>query len=101
RRNLPIALKVLDVSVLPDDRAVDRFIAAMKMVLPLRHPHLVKTYGAGKSQHHGWIATEYLRAESLGAVIGRAPESGRIDWRNVVRIGIYLTRALDYAHSKK
>ena len=101
RRNLPIALKVLDSSVLPDDRAVERFGAAMKAVLPLRHPHLIKTYGAGRASGHCWIATEYLRAESLGAVIGRAPEAGRIDWRNVVRIGIYLTRALEYAHSKK
>ena len=101
RRNIPIALKVLDSAVLADDKAVERFMAAMKLVLPLRHPHLVKTYGAGKSQQHGWIATEYLRADSLAAVIARFDEAGRIDWRNVVRIGIYLARALEYAHSKK
>jgi serine/threonine-protein kinase len=101
RRNIPIALKVLDSSVLADDKAVERFIAAMKVVLPLRHPHLVKTYGAGRAGGHCWIATEYLRAESLAAVISRFDEAGRIDWRNIVRIGIYLTRALEYAHSKK
>lgn len=30
-----------------------------------------------------------------------APVLGKIDWRNVLQIGIYLARALDYAHGKK
>src|SRR5205814_10126188 len=40
-------------------------------------------------------------AESMAAVIGRSAHAGRADWRVVVRLGVYLARALDYAHQKK
>jgi len=70
----------------------------MKAVLPLRHPHLLKVYGAGKTGDYCWIAKEYIHGESLAAVIGRIDAAGKIDWRNVLKIGIYLARALDYAH---
>jgi serine/threonine-protein kinase len=101
RRNLPIVLKVLEASVLANDSAIERFTTAMKAVLPLRHPHLLKVYAAGRAGGHGWIATEYFRGENLAAVIARTEDVGKIDWRNVVRVGIYLTRALEYAHNKK
>jgi serine/threonine protein kinase len=70
-------------------------------VLPLRHPHLVKVYGAGKAGPHCWVAMEYVSGESLAAVIGRIETSGMLDWRHVLRVGVYLGRALDYAHHKK
>ena len=44
---------------------------------------------------------EFVRAESLAAVIGRIETVGMFDWRNVLRIQIYLTRALAYAHEQK
>lgn len=100
RRNLPIVLKVLEASFLRQDQAVERFTQMMKAVLPLRHPHLLKVYGAGKTGDYCWIAKEYVHGESLAAVIGRIDVAGKIDWRNVLKIGIYLARALDYAHGK-
>jgi serine/threonine protein kinase len=100
RRNLPIVLKVLDRSFLRHEGAVKRFTDMMKAVLPLRHPHLLKVYGAGKTGEYCWIAKEYIAGESLAAVIGRIESAGKIDWRNVLKIGIYLARALDYAHGK-
>ncbi len=101
RRNLPIVLKVLEASFLRQDHAVERFTQMMKAVLPLRHPHLLKVYGAGKTGDYCWIAKEYVHGESLAAVIGRVDVAGKIDWRNVLKIGIYLARALVYAHGKK
>jgi serine/threonine protein kinase len=101
RRNMPVALKVLDPTFSQSDAAVQRFVAAMKSVLPLRHPHLIKVYGAGKTGPHCWIAMEYVRGESLAAVIGRIKGGDMLDWRHVLRMGIYLGRALDYAHHKK
>jgi serine/threonine-protein kinase len=72
----------------------------MKKVLPLSHPHLLKIYGAGRSSHHCWVAMEYVPGDSLSAVIGRIQKSGKLDWKAVVRVGIYLARALEYAHQK-
>jgi hypothetical protein len=101
RRNLAVALKVLDPTFSQSDAAVKRFVEAMKLVLPLRHPHLVKVYGAGKTGPHCWVAMEYVNGDSLAAVIGRIAAGGMLDWRQVLRVGIYLARALDYAHHKK
>jgi serine/threonine protein kinase len=101
RRNLPVALKVLEPGFSQSEAAVKRFVEAMKSVLPLRHPHLVKVYGAGKAGPHCWVAMEYVSGESLAAVIGRIETGGMLDRRHVLRVGIYLARALDYAHHKK
>jgi serine/threonine protein kinase len=101
RRNIPVALKVLDPGYASDDVTIQRFVDAMKKVLPLRHPHLLKVYGAGKSGPHCWLAEEYVHGESLAAVIGRIESAGTIDWRHALRIGLFLAQALDYAHQKK
>jgi serine/threonine-protein kinase len=68
--------------------------------MPLSHPHLLKIYGAGKTGNHCWVATEYIPGDSLAAVIGRMEKSGKLDWKGVIRVGIYLVRALEYAHGK-
>lgn len=109
RKNLPVALKILDPRYSSDDKLVKRFVEAMKTVLPLRHPNLVQIESAGKSSiesagkssSHCWVAMEYVRSESLAAVIGRIETTGMFDWRNVLRVMIYLTRGLIYAHAKK
>ena len=96
-----MAVKVLDPSFSQSEAAVKRFVEAMKLVLPLRHPNLVKVYGAGKTGPHCWVAMEYVSGESLAAVIGRIGSGGMLDWRQVLRVTIYLARALVYAHHKK
>ena len=45
--------------------------------------HLLKILGAGKTGDHCWIATEYSAGESLSAVVGRIPKSGKLDWKAV------------------
>ncbi len=102
RRNLPLALKILDPRYVKDEKLVKRFVDAMKTVLPLRHANLIRVYSAGRQTDHLWVAMEYVKAgESLAAVIGRSAHAGRADWRTAVRLGVYLARALDYAHQKK
>jgi serine/threonine protein kinase len=101
RRNFPVALKILDPGFSQSETAVKRFVEAMKLVLPLRHPNLVKVYGAGKTGVHCWVATEYVNGESLAAVIGRIESGSMLDWRDVLKVGVYLGRALDYAHHKR
>jgi serine/threonine protein kinase len=100
RKNQAVALKVLDPRFSKNASAVQRFVRAMKTVLPLRHPNLVTVYGAGKTGPHCWIAMEYVPGENLAAVIGRIDKAGALDWRHVLRLMIYLARALDYAHQK-
>jgi serine/threonine protein kinase len=102
KRNMPVALKVLDPHYGKDPKLVKKFVSAMQTVLPLRHPNLIRSYSAGRTDDYLWVAMEYVKAgESLSAVIGRSAHAGRADWRVVVRLGVYLARALDYAHQKK
>jgi serine/threonine protein kinase len=102
RRNLPLALKILDPRYGKDEKMVKKFVDAMKTVLPLRNANLIRIYSAGRQNDHLWVAMEYVKAgESLAAVIGRSAHAGRADWRVVVRLGVYLCRALEYAHQKK
>jgi serine/threonine protein kinase len=102
RRGLPLALKVLDPRYAKDDKKVRKFVEAMKTVLPLRHANLIRVYGAGRAGDHLWVAMEYLKnGDSLAAVIARSTHTGRANWQTVVRVGVYLARALDYAHQKK
>jgi serine/threonine protein kinase len=100
RKDLPVALKVLHPSYSQDEKAVQRFVRAMKTVMPLRHPNLVTVYAAGKSGLYCWIAMEYVPGESLAAVIGRIDRPGRLDWRQVLPFAIYVLRGLAYAHDK-
>jgi serine/threonine protein kinase len=101
RKNLPVALKVLEPRFSKNASAVQRFVRAMKTVGPLRHPNIVSVYSAGKTGPNCWIAMEYVPGESLAAVIGRIETGGMLDWRHVLRFAVYIARALDYAHSKR
>ncbi len=100
RKNLPVALKVLDPAIAKNASAVGRFVRAMKTVMPLRHPNLVHVFAAGKSGPHCWLAMEYVEGESLAAVIGRIESTGQLDWRRILALGIYMARAIAYAHKK-
>jgi serine/threonine protein kinase len=100
-QNLPVALKVLEPRFSKNASAVQRFVRAMKTVMPLRHPNLVTVYSAGKTGPHCWIAMEYVPGESLAAVIGRIETAGMLDWRQVLRFAAYIARAIEFAHKKK
>ena len=100
RNDTAVALKVLPPEFSLDEKKVQNFVEAMKKVMPLAHPHLLKIYGAGRTNKHCWVATEYIPGDSLAAVIGRTEKTGKLDWKAVVRVGIYLAQALEYAHQK-
>lgn len=100
RSETAVALKVLHPDFAANEKNVQHFVEAMKSVLPLNHPHLLKIYGAGKTGNHCWVACEYIPGDSLAAVIGRMGKTGKLDWKPVVRVGMYLVRALEYAHAR-
>jgi serine/threonine protein kinase len=92
-----VALKVLKPEVSQNDEEMQRFIRAMKTMLPLRHPNLVTLYGAGKSGPYCWISMEFVEGESLTQVIQRIGTANMLDWRHALRVAVHVGRALDYA----
>jgi serine/threonine protein kinase len=101
KENKEVALKVLWPEISQVDEEMQRFVRAMKTMLPLRHPNLIAIYGAGKTGPYCWMAMEYVDGESLTQVIQRIGVAGLLDWRNAVRVAIHVARALEYAQAQQ
>jgi serine/threonine protein kinase len=95
-----IALKVLQAEFAQNEEDMQRFIRAMKTVLPLSHPNLVRLLGAGKTGVYCWIAMEFVDGESVTKMIQRVGVAGMLDWRFGYRVAVHIARALDYAHGQ-
>jgi serine/threonine protein kinase len=93
----PVALKVLQPDFAANDEEMQRFIRAIKTMLPLSHPNLVRLYGAGKTSSYCWIAMEYVAGENLQQIIDRIGVAGMLDWRHAFRVAVDVGRALEYA----
>jgi hypothetical protein len=97
KENQEFALKVLQPEVTQSEDEMQRFVRAMKTMMPLRHPNLVAIYGAGKNGPYCWIAMEYVDGENLAAVIHRIGVAGMLDWRHSLRVAVHIARALEFA----
>jgi len=95
-----VAFKVMWPEFSKNDDEMQRFIRAMKTMMPLRHPNLISIYGAGKTGPYCWIAMEYVEGESVSQVISRLGTAGMLDWKKTLLIGLYVGRGLEFAHQK-
>jgi serine/threonine protein kinase len=96
-----LALKVLWPELCRDDEQMQRFIRAMKTMLPIRHENIVRVYNAGKAGPLYWVAMEYVEGESLTQVIARIGLKGMLDWRYSFRVATHIGRALEAAHAQQ
>ena len=99
--NKPVALKVLQPEFAQDEESVQRFVRAVKTMLPMQHPNLIRLYSAGKTKGFCWVAMEYIAGENMTDVIKRISVAGMLDWRHAFRVGVHIGRALEYCHSKQ
>jgi serine/threonine protein kinase len=91
-----VALKVFPAEFGENDEDVDRFIRAMKTMIPVRHQHLIAIHGAGKSGPFCWIAMEYFEGDSLTKVLEH--QVGKpLDWKDAYRVAVHVAKALEYA----
>ena len=93
-----VALKVLWPEIAQREDEIQRFVRAMKTMLPIRHENIVQIYAAGKTGPHVWVAMEYVDGESLSQVIRRIGTKGMLDWRYAFRVGVHIGRALEEAY---
>ena len=96
-----VAVKVLTPDPNHSEEQRDRFVRAMKTMLPINHDHLVSLYHAGKTGPFCWAAMQYIDGESLTELISRMGIEGMLDWRETWRIGVQIGRALDAAYEQK
>jgi tRNA A-37 threonylcarbamoyl transferase component Bud32/HAMP domain-containing protein len=92
-----IAIKLLKSQLADDDQYRLRFLREAKGAGTLSHPNIVTIYDVGVDGKHPYTAMELVDGLTLTDLIrsGQATST-----RDVVEIGIQLTRALDYAHKK-
>jgi len=98
--NRPTAIKVLHPEFSRNEDEMNRFVRAMKTMLPLEHANLVRLYGAGKVAGFYWVAMEFVAGENLTQVIQRIGVANMLDWQHSFRMAVHIGRALEYAHGR-
>ena len=99
--NQRVAVKVLTPDLAHSDEQKERFVRAMKTMLPIKHPNLVRLLGAGKNGPYCWAAMELIEGENLMQVIDRIGIEGMLDWRDVWRAAMHIGQALHEAATHK
>lgn len=97
KEDRPAAVKVLLPRVSSTEEQRDRFVRAMKTMLPIKHPNIIPIYHAGKQGKFCWIAMEYIDGEAMDNVIARIGVRNMLDWRQVWEVAIDIGRALQCA----
>ncbi|MFT3883024.1 MAG: serine/threonine-protein kinase [Gemmatales bacterium] len=87
-----VALKVLFPELSKNEEEMQRFVRAMKTIMPLRHPNLVTLSGAGRKGALCWVAMDYIEGESLGKLIERIGKEGKLPWKFSLRVAVHVAR---------
>lgn len=97
--NREMAVKVLWPDVCRDAEQMQRFIRAMKTMLPVQNENIVRIYNAGQTGPVYWVAMEYVDGESLTKVIERIGMAGMLTWEYAYRVATHIGRALEAAQA--
>jgi len=89
-----VALKVLPRTLLHDAALVERFQREARTAARLEHPHIVPIYRVGRQGDVIYFAMQYLRGESLAAVLDRR---GRLPPDEIRRLLVEVGEAIDCA----
>lgn len=90
-----VAVKVLTPALVEHETFRERFKAEIASLEKLRHPNIVQLFGYGEQDQYLYYAMELVDGTSLQDELSA---SRRFDWREVVRLGVDICRALKHAH---
>ena len=96
--NRVVAIKMLKNPVTTGE-AYTRFMTEAQSVAKLNHPNIVSIHDIGKEDGKQFFVLEFVEGQSLRDLIETYPE-GRCDIPTVLRVGIDVCNALQYAHSQ-
>ena len=96
--NRVVAIKMLKNPVTTGE-AYTRFITEAQSVAKLNHPNIVNIYDVGKEDGKQFFVLEFVEGHDLRDLIETSLE-GKCDIPTVLRIGIDVCKALQYAHSQ-
>lgn len=90
-----VALKVLQLGLSHDERAVARFRQEAESAAALGHPHIVPIFAVGEDQGFHYIAMQYIVGETLRDII---QTRGVFDLSHAALTLAQVAEALDFAH---
>lgn len=91
------AIKVLDPVLAREPGFLRRFEQEIAVLRQLDHPHIVRLYESGEEADQHYFVMEYVDGKNLEQEI---QDEGRIDWSEVLEIGVQICRALKHAHDR-
>ena len=97
--NRVVAIKVLK-SAVAGEEAYSRFMREAQAVAKLNHPNIVSIYDIGTEGEKRFFVLEFIDGTSLRELMKTYPE-GKCDIQTVLRMGIDVCSALQYAHSQE
>jgi serine/threonine-protein kinase len=90
------ALKVVLREIAEDPRFIERFEREGKLASRIRHPNIVTCLDAGTANGLSYMALEFVPG---GSLLDRQRKEERLPWRDVVRLGAEISRALAAIHA--
>jgi len=96
--NRVVAIKMLKNPVTTGE-AYSRFMTEAQSVAKLNHPNIVSIHDIGKEDEKPFFVLEFVEGHSLRDLIESSPE-GKCDASTILRVGIDVCNALQYAHSQ-
>ena len=91
------AVKILNATLAGDPKVAKRFEREMDILKKLRHDHIVRYFGGGRSHGKLFYAMELMRGGSVEELL---KESGPVDWRRAADLAAQTAGALHYAHQR-
>jgi tetratricopeptide (TPR) repeat protein/tRNA A-37 threonylcarbamoyl transferase component Bud32 len=96
--NRVVAVKMLK-SAVSGEEAYSRFMTEAQAVAKLNHPNIVSIHDIGKEDGKQFFVLEFVDGMSLRELMRTYPE-GKCDFQTVLRMGMDICGALQYAHSQ-
>jgi eukaryotic-like serine/threonine-protein kinase len=90
-----LAIKVLKKEFRENQEIARRFLREARAAGALSHPNIVTVYDVGEVDGYPYIAMELIDGVPLDDHIR---DSGKLPLNQIIRTGVQLARALDYAH---
>src|SRR5260370_30321538 len=90
-----VRLTLLPAELSRKPRLVARFERELAILKNLKHPNIVPCFGGGRLGEQQFFAMELVEG---GTLAGALKKRGKLQWEEVIRLGLQICAALEHAH---
>jgi serine/threonine-protein kinase len=91
-----VAIKVLAPDLVADPKVEQRFVRETEILKKLRHPNIIRLFGAGSSKTQRFYAMELIEGGTLETLLRK---KGRFTWQETIGYSKQIAQALEHAHN--